>query len=167
MPPATYTPKAIANATSPRLGRRRLGGLEIDPRQFLADPLPHEHHDMIAVRDISVRSMCEHHLVPMVGVAHVAHIPDGKIVGFDRIVRVIDAYARRPQLQERLTRQIADLIDEMLEPQGVAVLLDLEQMCMTIRGVRQTGSRTVTTAHRGVFEDDPDRRAEFRSVIGS
>jgi GTP cyclohydrolase IA len=143
------------------------GGLEIDPRQFLADTLPDDHRELIAVRDISVRSMCEHHLVPMIGVAHVAYIPNGKIVGFDRLVRVVDAYARRPQVQERLTAQIADLIEEMLEPDGVAVMLALEQMCMTIRGVRQTESRTITTAYRGIFDRDPSWRAEFRTVVGS
>lgn len=141
------------------------GGLEIDATQFLADPLPYDHHEMIAVRNIAVRSMCEHHLVPMSGVAHIAYIPNGKIVGFDRIVRAVDALARRPQVQERLTGQIADVIEDALQPNGVAVMLTLEQMCMTVRGVRQTGSRTVTKAYRGVFDADPSWRAEFRSMV--
>jgi GTP cyclohydrolase IA len=143
------------------------GGLALDPRDFLNDPLPVDHHELIAVRDIGVRSMCEHHLVPMVGVAHLAYIPDGRIVGFDRLVRAIDACARRPQVQERLTQQIADLVDEALRPQGVAVMLTLEQMCMTIRGVRETQSRTVTVVYRGVFESDPSWRAEFRAAVGA
>lgn len=143
------------------------GGLEIDPAQFLRDPLPDEHRDLIAVRDIAVRSMCEHHLVPMIGTAHLAYLPSGKIIGFDRLVKVVDAYARRPQVQERLTAQIADLIDDMLQPEGVAVMLSLEQMCMTIRGVRQTESRTVTVAYRGVFDRDSARRAEFSALIES
>jgi GTP cyclohydrolase IA len=143
------------------------GGLLLDPRDFLRDPLSVDHHELIALRDIAVRSMCEHHLVPMVGVAHLAYIPDGRIVGFDRLVRAIDACARRPQVQERLTQQIADLVDEMLEPQGVAVMLTLEQMCMTIRGVRETQSRTVTVVYRGIFESDPAWRAEFRAAVGA
>lgn len=142
-----------------------LGGLAIDPRQFLEDTLPEEHRELIVVRSIMVRSMCEHHLVPMIGVAHLGYIPDGRIVGFDRLTKVVDAFARRPQLQERLTRQIADLVDEMLQPVGVAVVLELEQMCMTIRGTRQAGSRVVTTAHRGAFRDDAGLRAEFMGLV--
>lgn len=141
------------------------GGLEIDAGEFLADPLPYDHHELIAVRNIAVRSMCEHHLVPMSGIAHLAYIPDGRIVGFDRLVRAVDALARRPQVQERLTDQISDIIEASLHPAGVAVMVSLEQMCMTIRGVRQTGSRTITTAYRGVFEQDPSWRAEFRAVV--
>ena len=140
-------------------------GLHADPGQFLADPLSDDHRDLIAVRDIDVRSMCEHHLVPMVGIAHVAYIPDGRIVGFDRIVKVVDTLARRPQVQERLTAEIADLIETHLQPSGVAVMLILEQMCMTIRGERQTQSRTITTAYRGLFDTDPSWREEFRMVI--
>lgn len=141
------------------------GGVDIDPDQFLADPLPYDHHELIAVRNIAVRSMCEHHLVPMSGVAHVAYIPNGRIVGFDRLVHVVDVLARRPQVQERLTGQIADAVENALRPEGVAVMLTLEQMCMTVRGVRQTGSRTITTAYRGIFERDPSWRAEFRAVV--
>lgn len=141
------------------------GGIAIDPAQFLADPLTDAHRELIALRDISVRSMCEHHLVPMVGVAHVAYIPDGRIVGFDRIVKVVDSLARRPQLQERLTIEIANVIEENLQPDGVAVMLVLEQMCMTIRGQCQVRSRTITTAYRGMFENDPSWRDEFRMVI--
>jgi GTP cyclohydrolase I len=142
------------------------GGLAIDPRRYLEDTLPEEHCELIVVRDIAVRSMCEHHLVPMVGVAHVGYVPNGRIVGFDRLPRVVDAFARRPQVQERLTRQIADTVAEMLQPAGAAVLLELEQMCMTIRGVRQRESRVITTAYRGVFRDDPALRAEFGRLIG-
>jgi GTP cyclohydrolase IA len=141
------------------------GGTHLDPGTFLSDPLPDDHRELIALRDIAVRSMCEHHLVPMVGVAHIAYIPDGNIVGFDRIVKVVDALARRPQVQERLTSEIADVIEAHLQPSGVAVMLVLEQMCMTIRGERQTRSRTVTTVHRGLFEHDPSWREEFRMVI--
>lgn len=141
------------------------GGLAIDPASFLKNALPEEHNEPIVLRNIIVRSMCEHHLVPMVGVAHIGYIPDGRIVGFDRLAKVVDAFARRPQLQERLTRQIADTIDEMLQPAGVAVVLELEQMCMTIRGTRQANSRVVTTAQRGVYRDDAGLRAEFQALI--
>jgi GTP cyclohydrolase IA len=141
------------------------GGMAINPAEFLADPLTDDHQEMIALRDISVRSMCEHHLVPMVGVAHVAYIPNGRIVGFDKVVKVIDTLARRPQLQERLTSEIASAIEENLQPGGVAVMLVLEQMCMTIRGECQVRSRTITTAYRGMFESDPSWRDEFRMAI--
>lgn len=141
------------------------GGVHVDPGQFLADPLPVDHRELIALRDISVRSMCEHHLVPMIGIAHIAYIPHGQIVGFDRIVKVVDTLARRPQVQERLTADIADVIETSLQPNGVAVMLILEQMCMTIRGERQVRSRTITTAYRGMFESDPSWREEFRMVI--
>jgi GTP cyclohydrolase I len=142
------------------------GGLLIDPRRYLEDVLPEEHGELIVLRDVAVRSMCEHHLVPMIGVAHIGYLPHGRIVGFDRLTKVVDALARRPQVQERLTRQIAGTIDEMLRPQGVAVLLELEQMCMTIRGVRQRSSRVITTAYRGAFRDDPALRGEFQRLIG-
>ncbi|MBX6342398.1 MAG: GTP cyclohydrolase I FolE [Thermomicrobiaceae bacterium] len=142
-----------------------LGGLALDPLSYLRVTLPVEHGELVILRDVAVRSMCEHHLVPMVGVAHVGYLPSGRIVGFDRIVKAVDALARRPQVQERLTRQIADALEEALHPAGVAVLLELEQMCMTIRGVRQRGSRVVTTAYRGVFADDPARRAEFLASL--
>ena len=148
-----------------RMYRELFGGIDVDPGQYLARTLPDEHRELIAVRDIAVRSMCEHHLVPMVGIAHIAYIPGGKIVGFDRIVKVVDALSRRPQVQERLTSEIADVIEQHLQPSGVAVMLVLEQMCMTIRGERQTRSRTVTTAYRGLFDQDPSWREEFRTVI--
>lgn len=141
------------------------GGIEIDPGQFLEKTLPDDHRELITVRDVEVRSMCEHHLVPMVGIAHIGYIPDGRIVGFDRIVKAVDALSRRPQVQERLTGEIADLFEHHLDPAGIAVMLVLEQMCMTIRGERQTRSRTVTVAYRGIFESDPSWRDEFRTAI--
>jgi GTP cyclohydrolase IA len=141
------------------------GGLHVDPGSFLTKTLPDEHRELIAIRDIAVRSMCEHHLVPMVGIAHVAYIPNGRIVGFDRLIKVVDALSRRPQVQERLTGEIADVIQEHLQPSGVAVMLILEQMCMTIRGERQTSSRTISTSYRGLFEQDASWREEFRTII--
>lgn len=159
-PELARTPQRAA-----RMFEELFGGLAIDPRRYLEETLPEEHRELIVLRDVTVRSMCEHHLVPMVGVAHVGYLPDGRIVGFDRLARVVDAFARRPQVQERLTAQIAGTIDEMLRPRGVAVLLELEQMCMTIRGVRQVGSRVVTTSYRGVFQEDPAWRAEFHAAL--
>jgi GTP cyclohydrolase IA len=150
-----------------RMYRELFGGVGVDPGQFLSETLTHQHRELIALRGVTVRSMCEHHLVPMTGVAHVAYIPNGRIVGFDRIVKVVDTLARRPQVQERLTAEIADVIDEHLQPEGVGVMLRLEQMCMTIRGERQTGSRTITTAYRGAFERDPGWREEFRMIIAN
>jgi len=135
-----------------------LGGLELDPLSYLAEPLSEPHDGLVLVRDIPVRSVCEHHLVPMVGMAHVAYLPAGRIVGSDRIVKLVDALARRPQLQERLTRQIAEAIERALTPHGVAVQLELEQMCLTIRGVQARESRVVTQVCRGVFELDPGLR---------
>jgi GTP cyclohydrolase IA len=143
------------------------GGLWIDPAMYLEETLPEEHQELVILRDITVSSMCEHHLVPMVGIAHLGYIPNGRIVGFERLAKVVDAFARRPQLQERLTREIADLIDEMLHPRGVAVHLELEHMCMTIRGIRQPWSQVVTTAYRGAFRDDPSLRVEFNTTIAS
>ncbi|MCM8750121.1 GTP cyclohydrolase I [Thermomicrobiaceae bacterium CFH 74404] len=143
--------------------RELLGGLEIDPASFLAEPLAEQHEGLVVIRDIPVRSVCEHHLVPMVGRAHVAYLPDGRIVGSDRIIKLVDALARRPQLQERLTRQIAEAIEQALRPQGVAVQLELEQMCMTIRGVQARESRVLTAVYHGAFDDDPSLRALLAS----
>lgn len=148
-----------------RMFGEMFGGLAVDPRGELANALPDEHRDLIVVRGLTVRSMCEHHLVPMVGVAHVAYLPNGRVVGFDRLANVVDGYARRPQIQERLTAQIADAIAEVLGARGVAVRLELEQLCMTIRGARQVGSQVVTTAYRGLFQDDPSWRAEFHAAL--
>jgi GTP cyclohydrolase I len=136
-----------------------LGGLELDPESYLAEPLSEWHDGLVLVRDIPVRSVCEHHLVPMVGRAQVAYLPAGRIVGSDRIVKLVDALARRPQLQERLTRQIAEAIERALAPKGVAVQLELEQMCLTIRGVQARESRVVTQVCRGIFEHDPALRS--------
>lgn len=140
-------------------------GIAIDPRSFLEDTLAHEHQEPVVLRDISLRSTCEHHLVPMIGVAHIGYIPNGRIVGFDRLTKMADAFARRPQIQERLTRQIVDTIDEMLQPAGVIVFLEMEQLCMTMRGTMQANSRVITSANRGVYRDDPGLRAEFQALV--
>lgn len=121
---------------------------------------------MVLVKDIEVQSSCEHHLVPFVGVAHVGYIPssDGKITGLSKLARLVDVYARRPQVQERLTTQIADSLMEILEPRGVIVVVECEHMCMSMRGVRKPGAKTITSAVRGQLRD-PATRSEAMSLI--
>ena len=125
------------------------------------------HDEMIMVRDIPLASLCEHHLVPFVGKAHVAYIPNekGQITGLSKLARVVDVVSRRPQVQERLTTQIADAIETALEPRGVLVVVEAEHLCMTMRGVRKPGSQTVTSAVRGIFRDNNATRAEAMGFI--
>ena len=129
-----------------------------------------DHDEMVMVRDIPLYSMCEHHLVPFLGRAHVAYIPsdDGRITGLSKLARLVDAYAKRPQVQERLTSQIADEMQATLRPKGVLVIIEAEHLCMSMRGVRKPGSTTVTSAVRGLFRDNAATRAEaMRFVDGS
>ena len=145
------------------------GGLREDPKEHLLKVFDVEHDEMIMVRDIPVYSMCEHHLLPFHGTAHVAYIPKpgGKITGLSKIARMVDGYARRPQVQERLTRQIADAVRDTLDPAGVLAVVEAEHMCMSMRGVRKPGSSTVTSAVHGIFRDNPATRAEaMRFVSG-
>ena len=122
---------------------------------------------MVLVKDIEVASTCEHHLVPWVGVAHVGYIPnaDGRITGLSKLARLVDLYARRPQVQERLTTQVADALEASLAPRGVIVVVEAEHLCMTIRGVRKAGARTVTSAVRGLFRDSVSTRGEAMSLM--
>ncbi len=128
-----------------------------------------DHDEMVMVRDIPLYSSCEHHLVPFVGKAHVAYIPgnDGRITGLSKLARLVDAYAKRPQVQERLTAQIADEIERTLQPRGVLVVIEAEHMCMSMRGVRKPGSSTVTSAVRGLFRDNVATRAEAMRFLGA
>jgi GTP cyclohydrolase I len=119
------------------------------------------HQSMILVRDIEVYSLCEHHLLPFFGRAHVAYIPDGRIVGLSKLPRIVEVFARRLQVQERLTDQIADAIMDVLRPAGVGVVIDAAHFCMMMRGIEKQNSRTVTSALRGAFRDDPKTRDEF------
>ena len=123
------------------------------------------HENMVLVRDIEFYSMCEHHLLPFFGRAHVAYIPNGRIVGVSKIPRVVEVFARRLQVQERLTDQVADAIMEVLEPQGVGVVLDAVHLCMMMRGIEKQSSRTVTSALRGVFKEDHRTREEFLRLV--
>jgi len=143
-------------------------GIDVDPKSELIIGFEEEHHEMIILRDIPFYSMCEHHLLPFYGVAHVGYIPseDGKVVGVSKLARVVEICARRPQLQERMTRQIADAIFEALHPDGVAVVVRAEHLCMTMRGIKKPGANVVTSAVRGTFRSKIVTRSEFLSLIG-
>lgn len=143
-------------------------GLNQDPKQHLKVQFAEDHEEMVLVKDIPVYSMCEHHLVPFYGKAHVAYIPKGgKVTGLSKLARVVEGFAKRPQLQERLTSQIADSIMEMMNPRGVLVVIEAEHMCMTMRGVKKAGSMTLTSAVRGIFKSSQATRAEAFSLIHS
>jgi GTP cyclohydrolase I len=159
------TPARVA-----RMYEEITSGLREDPSRHLAKVFEADHDEMVMVRDIPLYSMCEHHLVPFIGKAHVAYIPsaDGKITGLSKIARLVDGYARRPQVQERLTRQVADAIEETLRPQGVLVVIEAEHLCMSMRGIRKAGSSTVTSSVKGIFRDNAASRAEaMRFVDGN
>ena len=141
-------------------------GLEEDPRRHLKIFNENQHDEMGTVRDIPLYSMCEHHLLPFTGVAHIAYIPrDGRVIGLSKLARIVNSFARRPQLQERLTAQLADFLEQELNPQGVAVIIEAEHLCMTMRGVRAAGSRTQTSALRGRMKADARTRTETLSLL--
>jgi GTP cyclohydrolase IA len=142
-------------------------GLFVDPDEVLETTFDENHDELVLVKDIPVYSICEHHLVPWHGTAAVGYIPgtDGRITGLSKLARVVDLYAKRPQVQERLTSQVADAVMRRLEPQGVVVVVEAEHLCMAMRGVRKPGSTTVTSAVRGIFKSDPRSRAEALSLI--
>jgi GTP cyclohydrolase I len=154
------TPARVA-----RMYEELFAGLRVDPREYLSVGFEEGHQEMVIVRDIPFYSLCEHHLLPFHGRAHVGYIPDGRVVGLSKLARVVDAYAKRPQLQERLTGQVADCIMECLEPDGVAVVVEAEHLCMTMRGVKKPGSFVITSANRGHFRKRVATRAEFLSLV--
>ncbi|EGW38060.1 GTP cyclohydrolase I [Desulfosporosinus sp. OT] len=156
------TPKRVA-----RMYAEVFSGLHQDPSQhFNVQFTEEEHEEMVIVKDIPVYSMCEHHLVPFYGKAHVAYIPrKGKITGLSKFARVVEGFAHRPQLQERLTSQIANAVMDELDPLGVVVVIEAEHMCMTMRGVKKAGSQTLTSAVRGVFKTNDSTRSEAFSMI--
>ncbi len=156
------TPERVANMYA-----EVFAGLQEDPEHHLEVQFEAEHDEMVMVRDIPFYSMCEHHLLPFVGKAHVAYVPGeaGKITGLSKLARLVEAYARRPQVQERLTSQVADKLMEVLEPRGTLVVVEAEHHCMSMRGVRKPGSLTITSAVRGIFLSDATR-AEALQLIG-
>jgi GTP cyclohydrolase IA len=142
-------------------------GLHDDPARHLTVTFEAEHDEMVMVRDIPLFSLCEHHLVPFAGRAHVAYIPgdDGRITGLSKIARLVDGYARRPQVQERLTTQVADALMQSLQPSGVLVMVEAEHLCMSMRGVKKPGALTITSAVRGLFKTNAATRAEALELI--
>ena len=142
------------------------GGLQEDPGKYLECVFQEDHDEMILVKDIPFYSVCEHHLVPFMGKAHVAYIPSGgKVTGLSKLTRVVESVARKPQLQERLTREVADVIMKNLNPLGAAVVVEAEHLCMSMRGVRKPGAKTTTSTMLGLFRTDARTRAEFFSLI--
>jgi GTP cyclohydrolase I len=156
------TPARVARAYA-----ETFAGLGQDPDEVLATTFDEDHDELVLVKDIPMYSTCEHHLVPFHGMAHVGYIPgvDGRVTGLSKLARLVDVYARRPQVQERMTRQIADSLFDGLKPRGVIVVIEAEHLCMAMRGIRKPGSRTMTSAVRGMFRDSPATRAEAMSLI--
>jgi GTP cyclohydrolase I len=156
------TPERVA-----KLYAECFAGLYGDPAEYFETTFDEHHEEMVLVRDIPFYSMCEHHLAPFFGKAHVAYIPsaDGRICGISKLARLVDVYAKRPQVQERLTGQIADTLIEQLHPQGVIVVMEAEHLCMSMRGVKKPGAKTTTSAVRGLFERNHATRAEALSLI--
>jgi GTP cyclohydrolase I len=156
------TPARVARAYA-----EQLAGMRQRPEDVLNTVFDADHDEMVIVKDIEVYSLCEHHLVPFHGVAHVGYTPNdkGQITGLSKLARLVDVYARRPQVQERMTSQIADALVKVLDPRGVIVVVEAEHLCMTMRGVRKPGAKTLTSAVRGDFRDEPSTRAEAMSLI--
>lgn len=155
------TPKRVA-----KMYEEVFIGLNQDPKQYFETVFGEDHEELVLVKDIPFYSMCEHHLVPFFGVAHVAYIPrNGRVTGLSKLARAVEAVSRRPQLQERITSTVADSIMETLEPHGVMVVVEAEHMCMTMRGVKKPGSKTITSAVRGTLATDARSRQEVLSFI--
>lgn len=154
------TPSRVA-----RMYEEIFGGLVDDPTRHLK-LFDESSEEMVVVRDIPLYSMCEHHLIPFLGKAHIAYIPsDGRVIGLSKLARIVDCFARRPQLQERLTSQVADFLYENLQPMGVAVVIEAEHLCMTMRGARASGAKTMTSALRGTMRSNAKTRAEAMSLL--
>jgi GTP cyclohydrolase IA len=156
------TPSRVA-----RMYAEQFAGLRQEPEDVLTTVFDAEHDEIVLVRDIEIYSMCEHHLVPFFGKAHIGYIPNakGEITGLSKLARLADVYARRPQVQERMTSQMADALMRILEPRGVIVVLECEHLCMSMRGVRKPGATTVTSAVRGIFRKEARTRAEAMSLL--
>lgn len=144
-----------------RMYEEIFGGLGSTPEEYLGTTFTVDNNEMVIEKDITFYSMCEHHLLPFYGKAHVAYIPDGKVVGLSKLARTVDLIARKPQIQERMTAEIADSIMKYLKPKGALVMIEAEHMCMTMRGIRKPGSKTVTMVERGRFVDNKELKDEF------
>lgn len=156
------TPDRIA-----RMCGELYGGMEDDVRTHLSKTFTADSKEMVIERDITFYSTCEHHILPFYGKVHIAYIPDGKVVGLSKLARTVEVYARRLQLQEQLTGQIADALMEHMQAKGALVLIEAEHMCMTMRGIKKPGSRTVTMAKRGAFLSDPSLEEQFFRMVGA
>ncbi|RME41301.1 MAG: GTP cyclohydrolase I FolE [Planctomycetota bacterium] len=154
------TPRRVA-----RMYQEMFAGLRTDPSGFLQATFSEQYDELVVLRDIAFHSMCEHHLMPFEGKAHVAYLPDGRVVGISKLARVVDAFAHRPQVQERLTSQIADLLMEKLDAKGVAIVIEATHTCMTCRGIHKAGSVMVTSAVRGRCKSDARTRSEVMSLL--
>lgn len=155
------TPDRIA-----RMCSELYGGMDEDAGVHLARTFSADNSEMVLEKDITFYSMCEHHALPFYGKAHIAYIPDGKVVGLSKLARTVEVFARRLQIQEQLTGQIADALMEYMKPRGAIVMLEAEHMCMTMRGIKKPGSKTVTVAMRGAFEEDAGLRESFYRMLG-
>jgi GTP cyclohydrolase IA len=154
------TPDRVA-----RMYAEVFAGLHTDPAVYLQKTFTQKHDEMVLVKDIEFASCCEHHLLPFIGKAHIAYLPNGQIVGLSKLARVVDAVARRPQVQERMTEEIADLVMTHLKARGVAVIVEASHSCMTVRGVRKPGAMTITSSMRGGFLDNPATRNELMALV--
>ncbi len=156
------TPRRVADSL-----RFLTEGYDLDPAEIVGDAVFNEDYDdLVVVRDVNFFSLCEHHLLPFFGRAQIAYLPKGRVVGLSKVPRIVDAFAHRLQIQERLTRQIAQALNDVLEPDGVAVVVEARHLCMEMRGVEKQGSETLTSCMLGTFRDDPRTRAEFFELIG-
>lgn len=154
------TPDRIA-----RMYEEIFAGMDLDAAEPLSKTFHAKNNEMILEKDITFYSTCEHHFMPFYGKAHVAYVPDGKVVGLSKLARTVEIYARRPQLQEQLTAQIADALMEHLQPKGVMVMIEAEHMCMTMRGIKKPGSKTVTYTTRGVFKEEEKLQNQFFTLV--
>ena len=154
------TPARVA-----RMYEEMFSGLHLDPARHLETTFPEDYDEIVLVRDIPFTSMCEHHLLPFTGVAHVGYLPNGRVVGLSKLAHVVEEVARRPQVQERMTQTVADMLEDKLGTKGAAVVIESEHSCMALRGVRKSGTLTVTSSLRGIFRTSPASRAEVLSLI--
>ena len=156
------TPRRVA-----KMYGELFSGLDEDPERHLTVTFAAEHDEMVMVRDIPFASLCEHHMIPFMGKVHVGYIPgpDGRVTGLSKLARLVDSYAHRLQVQERMTTQIADAMEKVLVPLGVLVVVEAEHLCMAMRGVKKPGTLTITSAVRGLFRDDPRTRAEAMEYV--